>query len=155
MALEHHVNRAPARSQEFGSFINGEQSWQGHVVSPVRRMDSITVAFSCLSVADNSQGVTGSFADGQEGCTYAPSFQEDHMGRRDRDEERPSDAPAPEPGRDDGRVRAVTIRDLPDQLTRDRHPNLREREHHLTLPSGPDREPVRDGARLYHLRGTE
>ena len=29
------------------------------------------------------------------------------------------------------------------------------REHALTLPSGPSREPVRDEARLYHLRGSE
>ncbi len=29
------------------------------------------------------------------------------------------------------------------------------REHALTLPSGPSREPVRDDARLYHLRGSE
>ena len=31
----------------------------------------------------------------------------------------------------------------------------RSREHALTLPSGPSREPVRDEARLYHLRGSE
>ena len=31
----------------------------------------------------------------------------------------------------------------------------RSREHALALPSGPSREPVRDEARLYHLRGSE
>jgi hypothetical protein len=77
------------------------------------------------------------------------------MGRWDRDEERSPDPPAPELGRADARDRAVTIRELPDQLTRDRDLDLREREHHLTLPSGLDREAVRDQARVYHLRGSE
>ncbi len=77
------------------------------------------------------------------------------MGRWGRDEERSPEPPASEPGRADGRERVETIRELPDQLTRDREPGVREREHHLTLPSGPDREPVRDEARVYHLRGSE
>ena len=77
------------------------------------------------------------------------------MGRWDRNEERSPEPPVPEPERADARDRAVTIRELPDQLTRDRDPDLREREHHLTLPSGLDREAVRDQARVYHLRGSE
>lgn len=77
------------------------------------------------------------------------------MGRWDRDDER---APEPTTGESDRaahRDHHANIRELPDQLTRDRPADLREREHHLTLPSGPDREHVRDGERLYHLRGSE
>lgn len=77
------------------------------------------------------------------------------MGRGGRDEERSPERSAPEPGRAAGREPAVTIRELPDKITRDRDRDLREREHHLTLPAGPDREPVRDEARVYHLRGSE
>lgn len=77
------------------------------------------------------------------------------MGRWDRDEERSSEPPATERGHAERHERADTIRDLPEELTRDRDPDLREREHHLTLPSGPDREPARDDARVYHLRGSE
>lgn len=77
------------------------------------------------------------------------------MGRGGRDDERSPDRPAPEPARADGREPADTIRELPDEITRDRDPDLRAREHHLTLPSGLDREPVRDEARVYHLRGSE
>src|SRR5258708_7936632 len=77
------------------------------------------------------------------------------MARWDRDEERSPEPSASQPGGADGRERVDTIRELPDQLSRDRDPDLREREHHLTLPSGPDREPVRDEARVYHLRGSE
>jgi hypothetical protein len=77
------------------------------------------------------------------------------MGRWDRDDERSSEPPAPEQARAERQERAESIRELPEQLTRDRDPDLRARGHHLTLPSGPDRESVRDGARVYHLRGSE
>jgi len=77
------------------------------------------------------------------------------MGRWDRDDERSSEPPAPEQARAERQERAESIRELPEQLTRDRDPDLRARGHHLTLPSGPDRESVRDDARVYHLRGSE
>jgi hypothetical protein len=48
------------------------------------------------------------------------------------------------------------IRELPDRVSsRDREDSLCRSAHHLSLPSGPDREPVRDADRLYHLRGSE
>jgi DNA-binding PadR family transcriptional regulator len=77
------------------------------------------------------------------------------MGRWDRDDERSSEPPALERGHADRPARADPIRELPEELTRERDPGLQEREHHLTLPSGPDREPVRDDARVYHIRGSE
>jgi DNA-binding PadR family transcriptional regulator len=77
------------------------------------------------------------------------------MGRWDRDDERSSEPPAPEQTRAERQERAESIRELPEQLTRDRDPDLRARGHHLTLPSGPDRESARDDARVYHLRGSE
>jgi DNA-binding PadR family transcriptional regulator len=52
--------------------------------------------------------------------------------------------------------RQPEIRELPEQLplrTRDR--DLDDREHKLTLPSGANRELVRDEGREYHLRGSE
>ena len=45
---------------------------------------------------------------------------------------------------------------LPDQVRpRSRDGTPGERDHHLTLPSGRHREPVRDEARIYQLRGSE
>jgi DNA-binding MarR family transcriptional regulator len=51
------------------------------------------------------------------------------------------------------------IRSLPDRVTSrdrdDRGDDAGVRHHHLALPSGPDREEVRDDDRAYRLRGSE
>jgi hypothetical protein len=51
---------------------------------------------------------------------------------------------------------AADIRALPERVpSRARDGADEAREHSLTLPAGRTREPVRDEARLYHLRGSE
>jgi len=48
------------------------------------------------------------------------------------------------------------IQTLPERgAVRARDRDNTSREHSLTLPTGPSREPVRDEARLYYLRGSE
>jgi hypothetical protein len=81
------------------------------------------------------------------------------MGRLDRDDIRTPASSSP-PDRDRGGVHrrelAPDIRQLPDQRSPPRPDRNRfEREHSLALPSGPDREPVRDQARTYQVRGSE
>lgn len=108
-----------------------------------------------MSVA--SRHVTARHVSRRQTCVeHSQTIDSDSlMGRWGRDDERSADGPGPEPGRADVRAHSATIRELPDQLTRDRDPDLREREHHLTLPSGLDREPVPGYGRVYHLRGSE
>ena len=82
------------------------------------------------------------------------------MGRWDFDDERSTgsggaegDGVGREPSQDDDGPR---IHALPERgALRTRDTDHTPREHALTLPSGPSREPVRDEARLYHLRGSE
>jgi hypothetical protein len=48
------------------------------------------------------------------------------------------------------------VRPLPERVARRTHERGTDgRTHHLTLPSGPQREPVRGESRLYQLRGSE
>jgi hypothetical protein len=50
----------------------------------------------------------------------------------------------------------LRITALPDRVSPRSRDDLGEgREHHLTLPDGREREEVRDGGRVYHLRGSE
>ncbi len=83
------------------------------------------------------------------------------MGRYDYDDVRSHDSPSPS-GADRDRAEVARrdhdsrIRSLPDQVRPRTHEiDQGEREHALTLPSGRDREVVRDEARVYHLRASE
>jgi hypothetical protein len=82
------------------------------------------------------------------------------MGRYDFDDVRSQAAPSSS-GSDRGgdalrRDHKPQIRPLPDRVSlRTRDIDQGEREHRLTLPSGLHREPVRDDARVYNLRGSE
>jgi hypothetical protein len=82
------------------------------------------------------------------------------MGRYDFDDVRSQAAPSPS-GSDRGgdalrRDHEPQIRPLPAWVQpRTRDVDRGAREHRLTLPSGPQREPVRDEARVYQLRGSE
>jgi hypothetical protein len=77
------------------------------------------------------------------------------MGRGDRDDDRAPEPTEAREGRTDDRKQPVEIRELPERLTLERDCDTSGREHHLDLPTGPDREQVRDAERTYHLRGSE
>lgn len=50
----------------------------------------------------------------------------------------------------------LRITPLPDRVSPRSRDHVGEgREHHLTLPDGREREEVREGGRIYHLRGSE
>ncbi len=80
------------------------------------------------------------------------------MGRWDSDDARAPEQSPPLPERSDlvRREREPEIRALPNRLPlRIRDLDRDDREHDLTLPSGANRELVRDDGREYHLRGSE
>src|SRR4051812_40536894 len=77
------------------------------------------------------------------------------MARSGRDNERSPEDPTLQPKGAGTGGSSDRIRELPDRLTPGRHTDITEREHHLALPSGPDRESIQERARAYHLRGSE
>jgi hypothetical protein len=79
------------------------------------------------------------------------------MERWDSDDARSSTPSQPTQSREDPAQRVgAEVRQLSDHSPIRAHDRDRgEREHRLTLPSGPRREAIREGDRIYRLRGSE